>query len=126
LLKRTFIALAVGLVLFFASGLLSGLYSSATTQDFWIALCDSATVSGVTLLAVGLLTWSANSGTFDIFTFGTQRLWWRIRRKTITPDDKHYSLYNYRQAGHNRKFLHLVVAGAVFLCAAIIIIFLFD
>lgn len=105
------IAAAVVWILVFWRG---GGFAPESGMHLLRCVCDGLFVSGVLVAAAGLLTLLNSGGAFDIVAFSTAKITKRAGKKTF---------YEYCEDKKNRRVIRwfLVITGAVFLIAAIIV-----
>ena len=102
---------------------LRGVFSSENTQDFLRILCDAFFIAGVLLAGVGLLTFAASKGAYDIFSYAGKVIIMKFRPKQEVP--KYYDYI--QEKNQNRKvwLKELAICGAVCLAlAALLLIFI--
>ena len=85
-------------------------------------LCNAFFVCGVLEGGVGLLTWAASEGTFDIFSYAGKVILYKFKPKEKLP-----SYYDYiQERKENRKgwLKELAVCGGVCILIAFVLLFL--
>ena len=85
------------------------------------ALCNAFFVCGVLEGGVGLLTWAASQGAFDIFSYAAKVIIYKFKPKEKLPT---YYDYTHRSSENRKAWLKsLTICGGV--CVAIAFVFLF-
>jgi len=123
--KRFLITLGVGLVCSVLLMLLLGAFSKETRYETYSALCDSFFVAGILTVGVGLLTLSANSGTFTLLGYSVS-LWGKLLRKDLSAESRSYYDYRKRKLAIKRPYLHYVLSGCVLILIAAVFYVLYN
>lgn len=87
---------------------------------FLQALSNATFVAAILLLGFGLLAFVSKEGVFDMLAFGIKTLFRSLRRH---PTEGRQDYYTYLQEKRKSRgsFLHLLIAGAIFLALAILL-----
>ena len=124
-IKRFLITFGVGLAFSLILMLLLGAFSKETSLETYSALCDSFFVSGIITVGVGLLTLSANSGTFTLLGYSVS-LWGKLLRKDLSAESRSYYEYRKRKLADKRPYLHYVASGCVLMLIAAVFYILYS
>ena len=120
--RKNLIYAAVSAVIVLAIAALRGLFSSQNTQEAMRILCDAFFIAGVLFAGVGLLTWAASKGAYDIFSYAGKVIIMKFRPKEDIP--KYYEYVQEKSQSRKVWLKELAVCGVV--CLAIAGIFLFS
>lgn len=123
--KKYIISIGVGLALTFGIALLRGLANEAETIEIMKILCDSFFVSGVLLACTGMLIFSSNLGTFDMFVYGMTSFIDYFRKKS---ERKYETFYDYRVSREKKKssFAYLLIVGICFILVSLIFLGIYE
>lgn len=117
------IFIGIGLVMAFLSLELSGFFSGSYPGTTTKALSDAFLLPGALMTAVGVLTWVASKGFFDLAGYATHSLF-GIFIPRFWSEHKDGSLYEYKKR-HDEKgrywLPYVLVPGLLFLVASVVI-----
>ena len=120
-IKKNLIYAASSAAIVLIIAALRGVFSSENTQDFLRILCDAFFIAGVLLAGVGLLSFAASKGAYDIFSYAGKVIVLKFRPKQEIP-----TYYDYmEEKKKNRKvwLKELAVCGGVCLFISVILLF---
>ena len=100
---------------------LRGLFSPHSTPETLEILCDAFFITGVLLAGVGLLTFAASKGAYDIFSYAGKVIIMKFRPKEDIP--KYYDYVQEKNQSRKVWLKELTVCGAVCLAIAAILLF---
>lgn len=100
---------------------LRGLFSSQNTQEVLRNLCDAFFIAGVLLAGVGLLTFVASKGAYDIFSYAGKVIVMKFRPKQDVP--KYYDYVEEKNKNRKVWLKELTVCGGVCLLLSAILLF---
>ena len=114
--RKNLIYAAVSAAIVLAIAALKGLFTSTETQETLRILCDAFFIAGVLFAGVGLLTWAASKGAYDIFSYAGKVIIMKFRPKEDIP--KYYDYVQEKNQGRKVWLKELAVCGAVCLAVA--------
>ena len=124
---RYLIEAGIGLAIALAVAAYRGLFGGSGPAQKLSALCDGCFVPGLLMTCVGLLSFCAKNGAFDIFSYGVKSL-----KVLFTPFGKvenHPRYYDYKQekeAQRGKAHWSLTVIGLCFLAASLVFLALYS
>lgn len=116
------ITTGICLILAFLICVIGGIFSYTEPFRIYGLLCDGFFISGVLVLAVGVLVFVHNNGVFDMLIYGIQRFFSLFRKDP--KKNKYETFYDYSVAKAERPkadFAFLLIIGGT----AILISFIF-
>ena len=114
--KKNLIYAAVCAAIVLIIAALRGLFSSQNTQEAMRILCDAFFIAGVLFAGVGLLTWAASKGAYDIFSYAGKVIILKFRPKEDIP--KYYDYVQEKNQSRKVWLKELAVCGAICLVLA--------
>lgn len=122
---RYALTVVVMLILAFLIALSMSIFSKTEAIEVIKILCDAFTIIGICYFSLGLLTFVANEGFFDIFGFGFELLFAAL--KTDPLNRKHRSLYDYRMEKHDKKrpYAERLIIGGIFIGIGVIFLIIY-
>ena len=120
------ITAAVGMAIAVAYALVKDVFSQTDTQEVLKILCDAFFIPAVFITSFGGLVCASNGGTFDMISYGVQRLF-GLLQKDVTKV-KHRTFHDYREERQkkNRSFGYLLVVGLAFLLVSIVFLIIYS
>ncbi len=119
--KNNLIYAAVSAAIVLIIAALRGLFSSQNTQEVLRNLCDAFFIAGVLLAGVGLLTFAASKGAYDIFSYAGKVIVMKFRPKQDVP--KYYDYVEEKNKNRKVWLKELAVCGGVCLLLSAILLF---
>ena len=121
--KKNLIYAAVTVVISIAIAAMRGLFSSQSVRDTLRILCDSFFITGVIMAGIGLLSFAASKGTYDIFSYSGKVIIMKFRPKEDIP-----KYYEYVQEKNKNRKVWLkefaICGGACLILAAALLFFI--
>lgn len=122
--KKYLITAVVGLLLVGAIVWSKDLFAQTAPVEVFHILCDAFFAVGIVIFAAGVLVFSSNEGTFDIFVYGISSFVDMFRKKS---QKKYNTFYDYRESREDLKlpFGFLMLTGAVFIAVSLVMLYLY-
>ena len=123
-LKKYLITAAVGLLMVGAIIWSKDLFAQTAPAAVFHILCDAFFVPGVVIFAAGVLVFSSNEGTFDIFVYGVSSFVDMFRKKS---QKKYNTFFDYRESREELKlpFGFLLLTGALFIAVSLVMLYFY-
>lgn len=125
--KPWLIEAGIGLLVFMAVAIWRGVFGTDDITVVYKGLSDAFFVPGAFMLGIGILSFCASDGMFDIFGYGVKSL-----KTLFTPfgrDDEHLRYYDYKQEKASRrgkpKYRSMII-GLVFIAGAVVCLLLYN
>ena len=122
--KKNLIYAAVSAAIMLAIAALRGLFASQDTQEAMRILCDAFFIAGVLFAGVGLLTWAASKGAYDIFSYAGKVIIMKFRPKEDIP--KYYDYVQEKNQSRKVWLKELAICGAICLVLSGILLLFSD
>lgn len=122
--KKYLITAAVGLLMVGAIIWSKDLFAQTEPVTVFHILCDAFFASGIVIFAAGVLVFSSNEGTFDIFVYGVSSFVDMFRKKSMK---KYNTFFDYRESREDLKlpFGFLLLTGAVFIAVSLVMLYFY-
>ena len=122
--KKYLITAAVGLLMVGAIVWSKDLFAQTEPVTVFHILCDAFFASGIVIFAAGVLVFSSNEGTFDIFVYGISSFVDMFRKKSMK---KYNTFFDYRESREDLKlpFGFLLLTGAVFIAVSLVMLYFY-
>ena len=122
--KKYLITAAVGLLMVGAIVWSKDLFAQTEPVTVFHILCDAFFASGIVIFAAGVLVFSSNEGTFDIFVYGVSSFVDMFRKKSMK---KYNTFFDYRESREDLKlpFGFLLLTGAVFIAVSLVMLYFY-
>lgn len=123
-LKKYLITIAVGLLAVGAIIWSKDLFAQTAPVTVFHILCDAFFAVGIVIFAAGVLIFSSNEGTFDIFAYGISAFADMFRKQ---PQKKYNTFYDYKESRTDTKisFGFLLITGAAFIAVSLIMLYFY-
>ncbi len=123
-LKKYSITIAVGLLAVGAIIWSKDLFAQTAPVTVFHILCDAFFAVGVVILAAGVLIFSSNEGTFDIFAYGINAFADMFRKKS---KKQYNTFYDYKESRADTKlpFGFLLICGAAFIAVSLVMLYFY-
>ena len=119
------ITFSAGLLVSFLIAVLSGVFKYQEAFRIYAAICDGFFITGVLIVAVGLLLFINNCGFFDIISYGFMRFISLFKRNP--RENKYDTFYDYRVAQAEKpkvEFGYMLIIGIFFLLVSVVFLVL--
>lgn len=123
-LKKYLITIAVGLAAVGAIIWSKDLFAQTAPVTVFHILCDAFFAVGVVILAAGVLIFSSNEGTFDIFAYGINAFADMFRKKSKKQYNTFYD-YKESRSGVKIQFGFLLICGAAFIAVSLVMLYFY-
>ena len=122
--KKYLITAAVGLLMVGAIVWSKDLFAQTEPVTVFHILCDAFFASGIVIFAAGVLVFSSNEGTFDIFVYGVSSFVDMFPKKRMK---KYNTFFDYRESREDLKlpFGFLLLTGAVFIAVSLVMLYFY-
>ena len=119
--KKLLILILVATAVFTAVLFVRGVVNSSGAKDMFRCASDAAFVSGVAMLVVGGLMWTADQGVADGVTYGVSKL---FKRRSLDYEDKKESYSEYKERKHAKKInvAEFFICGGIYVALALILL----
>ena len=119
--KKNLIYAAVSAAIVLIIAAVRGLFSSQDTQEVLNILCDAFFIAGVLFGGVGMLSWAASKGAYDIFSYAGRVIVLKFRPKEDIP--KYYDYVQEKNQSRKVWLKELAICGAICLAISAILLF---
>jgi hypothetical protein len=122
---RYLITLGIGLAIILIIILSKRIFGMNDPKMVYKALTDAFFTAGVLIFGFGLLIVASNGGTFEMLTYGVQKMFDLFRRDLTNV--KHKTFYDYHLAKQDSKlqFFYLIAVGLFYIGLSFLFLWLY-
>ncbi len=116
-------AVIIGLIIALVICVVKGLFQTDDMQKILRIICDACSLSGILLCGIGLLSFVAKEGTFDVLAYGFKAM--RRGRRGYADDARTpKTYYDYKESMKTKRKTawHFVIVGLGYIAIAIVLI----
>ena len=123
-LKKYLITTVVGLLAVGAIIWSKDLFAQTAPVTVFHILCDAFFAVGVVISAAGVLIFSSNEGTFDIFAYGFNAFADMFRKQSRK---QYHTFYDYKESRADVKipFAFLLIVGGAFIAISLVMLYFY-
>ena len=122
------VSIGAGMIIFALVGWRQGLFTATEPAEIYRYLCDAFFVPAAILICLGLLTFSAYGGFYDIFAYGASRvkhLFLPLFGRDKPEKQSYYEYHSQKAEKRQKPKYYTLKAGLGFLLLALVCLILF-